>query len=131
MTTEIRRTTSGSPWEDRYGYCRAVRVGDMVFLTGTAPIAPDGSTFAPGDAYAQAAQCFAIIDRALGDLGADRSCIVRSRVYVTDISRADEFGRAHRDFFGAHRPCLTMVEVAKLISPDMLVEIECEGVCMR
>lgn len=125
MPTQTVQT--GSPWESRYGYCRALRVGDLIFLTGTAPIDPDGSTHAPGDARAQAARCFQIIEHALRQLGADRSAIVRSRMYVTDIARADEFGRAHREFFADHRPCLTMVQVARLIDPAMLVEIECDA----
>lgn len=126
--SKVQRTFSGSPWEDRYGYCRALRVGDLIFLTGTAPVAPDGSTFAPGDPYAQALRCFEIIEHALRDLGAARSAIVRTRMYVTDITRADEFGRAHRTFFAGHRPCATMVEVAGLIRGDMLIEIECDAV---
>jgi enamine deaminase RidA (YjgF/YER057c/UK114 family) len=123
----IQRTQSGSPWESRYGYCRALRAGPMIFLTGTAPIGPDGKTVAPGDAHAQTARCFQIIEAALRAVGADKTAIVRCRMYVTDISRADEFGRAHRDFFDGHLPCLTMVEVAALIDPDMLVEIECDA----
>jgi isochorismate pyruvate lyase len=123
----IQRVQSGSPWESRYGYCRALRAGPMIFLTGTAPIGPDGKTVAPGDAHAQTARCFQIIEAALHALGADKTAIVRSRMYVTDISRADDFGRAHLDFFAGHRPCLTMVEVAALIDPDMLVEIECDA----
>ena len=123
----VQRVQTGSVWEARYGYSRAVRAGSQIFLTGTAPIAPDGSTHAPGDAYAQTARCFEIIEAALRELGADRSAIVRSRVYVTDIDRADEFGRAHREFFGEQGPCLTMVEVSRLIDPAMLVEIECDA----
>ena len=128
MSDGMRRTFSGSPWEDRYGYCRALRVGDLIFLTGTAPVAPDGSTFAPGDAHAQTLRCFEIIEAALRELGGGKWAIVRSRMYVTDISRADEFGRAHGAFFGGHRPCATMVEVAGLIRDDMLIEIECDAV---
>lgn len=128
MHGEIRRTFSGSPWEDRYGYCRALRVRGLIYVTGTAPVAADGSTHAPGDAYAQTMRCFEIIERAMRGLGADRASIVRTRLFVTDIARSDEFGRAHRDFFGTHRPCTTMVEVRALIRPDMLVEIECDAV---
>jgi isochorismate pyruvate lyase len=130
MTAEIRRTCSGSPWEDRYGYCRALRVGELIFLTGTAPVATDGSTFAPGDPAAQAMRCFEIIEQALRDLGADRTAIVRTRMYVTDIARADDIGLAHKRFFGEHRPCATMVEVSGLIRSDMLVEIECDAVAV-
>lgn len=128
MSKEIRRVFSGSPWEEVYGYCRALRAGELIFLTGTAPVAPDGSTFAPGDIAAQAARCFEIIEAALCGLGAGRTAIVRTRMYVTDISRADEVGRARKAFFGDHRPCATMVEVSALIRPDMLIEIECDAV---
>jgi enamine deaminase RidA (YjgF/YER057c/UK114 family) len=128
MHDDRQRVSTGSPWEQRYGYSRALRVGNQIFLTGTAPVTDDGSTFAPGDAHAQAERCFAIIEKALEGLGADRSAIVRSRMYVTDISRADEFGLAHREFFGDQLPCLSMVEVNRLIASDMLVEIECDAI---
>lgn len=125
---EWRRAFSGSVWEERYGYCRALRAGNQIFVTGTAPIGPDGETAAPGDVYGQTVRCFEIIEAALRELGAGRTSIVRSRVYLTDISRSDEMGRAHREFFGDHRPCLTAVGVSGLVRDDMLVEIECEGV---
>lgn len=124
----VQRVQTGSTWEERYGYCRALRTGEMIFLTGTAPLDPDGSTHAPGDGHAQASRCFEIIAQALRELGCDRTAIVRSRMFVTDIGMADAFGRAHREFFGGHLPCLTMVEVSRLIEPDMLVEIECDAV---
>ncbi|MBO6513132.1 MAG: RidA family protein [Phycisphaerales bacterium] len=124
--------STGNEWENRYGYSRAVRSGDLVFLTGTISMNDDGTPHVPDDGYAQATRCFEIIERAVRALGGTRSDIVRSRVYVTDISRSDEFGRAHKDFFGEggldHRPCLTMVEVSGLIAPEFLVEIECDAV---
>ncbi len=89
----------------------------------------DGSVHAPGNAYAQTKRCFAIIDRALRDLGADHSCIVRTRMFVTDISRWVDFGRAHREYVGEHPPCTSMLEVKGLIHPDMLIEIEVDAVC--
>lgn len=119
---------SGSPWEKTYGYCRAVRAGHQIFFTGTAPVAEGGGVFAPGDAGAQTRRCYEIIERALAELSASKFNIVRSRMYVTDISRADEYGLAHAAFFGEHHPCLTMVEVSRLIDPAMLVEIECDAV---
>lgn len=128
MPDEIRRAFSGSTWEERYGYCRALRTGNLVFVTGTAPIGPGGETVAPGDLHAQTLRCFEIVEAALLELGAGRESIVRSRVYLTDISRCDEMGRAHREFFGDHRPCLTAVEIRRLIRDDMLVEIECDAV---
>ncbi len=124
----FRRAYSGAPWEDEVGYCRALRAGDLVFVTGTAPVNEDGSVHAPGDAYAQAARSLEIIERALEDLGADRTWIVRTRLFVTDATRWREYGRAHREFFVEHRPATTMVEVRGLIDPAMLIEIEADAV---
>lgn len=126
--TQWTRVSTGNRWERRYGYSRAVRVGGLVFLGGVAPIDPGGSTHAPGDAGAQTRRCYEIIDNALRELGAAREHVARVRLYVTDISRHDEFGLAHKAYFGDHAPCMTMVEVAALISPDMLVEIEVDAV---
>ncbi|RMH13800.1 MAG: RidA family protein [Planctomycetota bacterium] len=128
MTDRFERAYTGSPWEKEIGFCRALRAGPMVFTAGTAPVADDGATFAPGDAESQTARCYALIERALEKLGAGRHCIVRCRMYVTDITRESEYGRAHRAFFRGHHPCLTMVEVSKLVRPDMLVEVEAEAV---
>ncbi len=124
----FRRTYSGAPWEEEVGYCRAIRAGDSIHVTGTAPVAEDGSVHAPGDAYAQAGRCLEIIDRALADLDADRTWIVRTRMFVTDATRWREYGRAHREFFGENRPATTMVEVKGLIDPAMLIEIEADAV---
>ncbi len=88
----------------------------------------DASAYVPDDGYAQAMRCLEIIERAVVELGGTKSDIVRSRFYVTDIARADEFGRAHKAFFGEHAPCLTMVEVARLIDDAFMIEIECEAV---
>ena len=126
---EFRRTYTGAPWESIVGYCRALRAGAHVYVTGTAPVADDGSVFAPGDAYAQAKRCFEIIERALKDLDADLSHVVRTRMFVTDISCWEEFGRAHSEFFGDHRPATTMVEVTGLVDPEMLIEVEADAVC--
>ncbi|HVS03804.1 MAG TPA: RidA family protein [Thermoanaerobaculia bacterium] len=126
----FQRAFSGAPWEARVGYCRALRAGDQVFVTGTAPVGDDGGVVAPGDAYAQARRCFAIIERALAELGADLASVVRTRMFVTDISRWQEFGRAHHEVFGAHPPTTTMVEVRALIHPDMLIEVEADAVML-
>ncbi len=123
------RTFSGAPWESKVGYCRAIRAGDHIYVTGTAPVAEDGSCYAPGDAYAQAKRCIEIIERALSDLGAELSCVVRTRMFVTDISRWQEYGRAHGEFFADHPPATTMVEVKSLIDPEMLIEIEADVFC--
>ena len=127
--TEFTRVTSKAVWEDLVGYCRALRAGDHVFVTGTAPVDESGSgVHAPGDAEAQAARCLELIERALSQLGLDRTRITRTRMFVTDISRWAEFGRAHAAFFGAHRPTTTMVQVSALIDPAMLIEIEADAV---
>ena len=128
MTTGFERAYTGAPWESRYGYCRALRAGRMIFITGTTAVDPEGHVLSPGDAAGQARWCFRIIENALAQVRADRSCITRVRMFVTDISRSAEFAAAHREFFDRHDPCLTMVEVSRLIDPAMLVEIEAEGV---
>lgn len=125
----FRRTYSEAPWEGEIGFCRALRAGDHVYVTGTAPVAEGGGVFAPGDGYAQARRCLEIIAHALRDLGADLRHVVRTRMFVTDITRWREFGRAHAEFFGQHRPATTMVEVKALIEPEMLIEIEADAVC--
>jgi isochorismate pyruvate lyase len=125
----VRRTFSAAKWESIVGYCRAIRSGDHVYVTGTAPVADDGSIHAPGDAGAQARRCFEIIDRALRELGADVSYLVRTRMFVTDIDQWEAYARAHKEYCGEHPPATTMVEVRRLIHPDMLIEIEADAVC--
>ncbi len=122
------RVSSGAPWEKVVGYCRAVRVGPQIWVSGTAPVAEDGSTFAPGDAYGQARRCLEIALAALAKLGAGPQHVVRTRMFVTDISRWQEFGRAHGEVFRDHPPATTMVEVRALIDPEMLIEIEVDAV---
>lgn len=124
----FQRVFSGAPWEQRVGYCRALRAGDRVFVTGTAPVAPDGSVHAPGDGYAQAVRCFEIIREALAGVGAGLADVTRTRMFVTDIARWEEYGRAHAESFGDHPPTTTLVEVRRLIHPDMLIEIEADAV---
>jgi enamine deaminase RidA (YjgF/YER057c/UK114 family) len=96
---QVRRTFSGASWESQVGYCRAIRVRKHIYVSGTTSIVETGEVFAPGDAYAQAKRCFEIIHKALQDLGADTSCVVRTRMYVTDICYWAEFGKAHQEFF--------------------------------
>ncbi len=124
----VERVQSGAPWEGVVGYCRAIRTGQQIFVSGTAPVADDGSTFAPGDAYAQAKRCLEIALAALGRLGAEASHVVRTRMFVTDISRWQEYGRAHGEVFRDHPPATSMVEVRALIDPLMLIEIELDAV---
>ena len=109
------------------GYCRALRCGPHIWVTGTAPVADDGATYAPGDPYAQTARCIAIIEKSLAGLDAGLEHVVRTRLYVTDITRWEAIGRAHKAAFGDHPPATTMVQVSQLIAPDMMIEVEAEA----
>ncbi len=124
----FQRSFSDAPWETKVGYCRALRAGNHVYVTGTAPVGEDGATHAPGDAYAQAKRCLEIVATALGGVDASLADVVRTRMFVTDIARWEDYGRAHAEVFADHPPCTTMVEVKALIAPGMLIEIEVDAV---
>jgi enamine deaminase RidA (YjgF/YER057c/UK114 family) len=119
---------TGAPWESIVGYCRAVRIGAHVAVTGTAAVGENGEVVGVGDANVQTRRCLEIIEKALKDAGASLSDVVRTRIYVTDISQWEAVGRAHGDVFGEVYPATTMVEVSALIDPDMLVEIEADAI---
>jgi enamine deaminase RidA (YjgF/YER057c/UK114 family) len=128
--TEFRRSNlhSGAPWESRVGYSRAVRVGRFIAVSGSAAIDDDGQLVGEGDMYAQAKQCIEVIAGALERAGGRLSDVVRTRMYVTDIERWEDVGRAHQEAFGAVMPATSMVEVSRLIDPRMLVEIEADAI---
>ncbi|HEU0041544.1 MAG TPA: RidA family protein [Jiangellaceae bacterium] len=118
-----RRIGSGAPWESVVGYSRAVAAGDHVWVTGCTSIV-DGAVVHDGDAFAQTAQAIANVASALEQIGASLADVVRTRIFVTDISRWEEYGRAHGEAFGQVMPATSMVEVRALIDPAMLVEVE-------
>jgi len=122
------RVSSGSLFEAKVGFCRAIRVGNVIEIAGTAPIGPDRKTVGPGDAYAQTKRCLEIIAQALADAGADLRHVTRTRLMLTDITRWEEAARAHAEVFGDDRPVCTVMAVTRFIDPDWIVEMEASAV---
>lgn len=122
----MKKVSSGSPYEKLFGFSRAVRVGHTIHVSGTAPMADDGSSVHIGDAYLQAKRCLEIIAKAIENAGGRLDQVVRTRVYLTDISKAEEVGRAHGEFFGDIRPASLMMQVGGFVRSEWLVEIEAE-----
>ncbi len=125
---ERERVATGTPWEARVGYSRAVRVGPHVYVSGTTATDSKGKIVGEGDPYQQTVQVFRNIRVALEAIGSGLQDVVRTRMYVTDIEAWEEIGRAHGEAFGEVRPAATMVEIRRLIDPDMIVEIEVDAV---
>jgi len=123
-----RLYSSGTPWEPIAGYSRSVRVGNTIHVSGTTALDEQGRLVGPGDPRAQTLQCLRNIERALVALGGRREDVVRTRMYVTDISQWEVIGRVHGEVFGDVRPATSMVEVSALIDPHMVVEIEAEAI---
>ena len=122
--------SSGSPFEKPIGFSRAVRIGDRIAVSGTAPIAPDGTTAYPDDMFQQTQRCLEIIREAIQAAGGRLEDVIRTRIYLTDVVRWKEAARAHGKVFGDIRPACTFVEVSRLIDPAWMVEVEAECVVM-
>ena len=128
MTLNRTNYASGAKWEDIVGYSRAVRVGNMIEITGTVAVDKDGAVVGPGDAYKQTRFILEKIETVIKQAGASMKDVVRTRMFVTDISRWEEYGRAHGEFFQTIRPCTSMIEVKGLIAPEYLIEIEATAI---
>jgi enamine deaminase RidA (YjgF/YER057c/UK114 family) len=119
---------SAAPWEPIVGYSRAVRIGNIIAVSGSAPVDTNGKVVAVGDAYLQTRRCIDVIEEALVAAGVGLEDVIRTRMFVTDIEQWPEIGRAHQEAFGDAPPATSMVEVSRLIDPDMLIEIEADAV---
>ncbi|MDJ0941226.1 MAG: RidA family protein [Woeseiaceae bacterium] len=128
MSDRHTRIHSGAPWEPLAGYCRAVRAGNIVAVSGSAAVDENGELVGEGDIHAQSVQCLKVLEAALENAGSGLADVVRTRMFVTDISQWEAVAKAHRAFFGDAPPATSMVEVSALIDPRMLVEIEADAV---
>lgn len=131
MSEQRRRVSSGSPYEPRIGFSRGARAGGVVAIAGTAPLAADGTTAAPGDAAAQARRCLEIIRDALHGLDCGLEHVIRTRIYLTRAADWERVAPVHGEFFGEIRPASTVVEVSRFLDPEWLVEIEADAVAPR
>ncbi len=129
MKIKREKIFSGTPWEPKLGYSRAIKVGDVVYVSGTTGTDPSGKVVAPGNIYAQSVQAIRNIEDALKRLGLGLEYVVRTRIYVTKIELWEEVAKAHAEIFGTVHPASTLVEVSRFIDPEMLVEIEATAVC--
>lgn len=127
----IKNVYTGRPWEAKAAYCRAKRVGNSIFVSGTVAVNEAGDVIGPGDLYRQTQACIGRIQAALQQLEADLRDVVRTRAFVTDITRFEEFARAHREAFEGVDPAATCVEVARLIRPEFLVEVEADAIVLK
>ena len=123
----LKRITTGAPWEAKVGYCRATSDGNLVAVSGTAAVGDNGEVVGKDDPYVQARRCLEILVNALEACGASTDSVLRTRIFVTDIEQWPEIGRAHAEIFGTSPPATSMLEVTRLIHPDMLVEIEADA----
>ncbi len=128
MKIKREKTFSGTPWESRVGYARAVQAGDVVYVSGTTGTDTTGKVLAPGDAYAQTIQAIRNIEAALGRLGLGLEHVVRTRIYLTQMDRWEEVGKAHAELFGQIHPATSLVGVSRLIDPEMMVEVEATAI---
>jgi enamine deaminase RidA (YjgF/YER057c/UK114 family) len=128
VTDKHTRIRSAAPWEPRFGYCRAVRAGQFVAVSGSAAVGDDGELVGAGDMYEQSLQCIRVLKNALESAGCSLDDVIRTRTYVTDIEQWEDVAKAHSAAFGTAPPAATMVEVSRLIDPRMLVEIEADAV---
>ena len=128
MKQKRTKIFSGTPWEPKVGYARAVMVGEIIHVSGTTGTDPSGKVLAPGDAYAQTVQAIQNIENALKRLGLGLEHVVRTRIYLTEIDRWEDVAKAHAEFFGNIHPATSLIGVNRLVDPEMLVEIEAEAV---